>query len=151
MKQEKPHLLNLPFMNINTRYINGKREIWDDLRKKWLVCTPEEWVRQNFIRFLTEYLNADPLYIKQEHVVNLNGVSLRADIVVYDKNVKPLMLVECKAPTIKITEKTINQVCKYNMIMKVPYICVTNGINHFFYYYSEDQECMEAMKNIPVF
>ncbi|MCC8088577.1 MAG: type I restriction enzyme HsdR N-terminal domain-containing protein [Rikenellaceae bacterium] len=150
MPQDKKEIYKIPQPDLITRINNGKREIWDDIRRRGLVCTPEEWVRQNFIRYLIDYKNANALFIKQEHLIKLNNTSLRADIVVYDSTAKPFLLIECKAPHIKLTEKIINQVCKYNMIIKAPYVGVTNGITHFCFRYSPEKRIMEKIDFFPI-
>lgn len=140
--------LNLPESNLRVRLSTGRKEIWDNIRKKWLVLTPEEWVRQNFINFLTDHRNVDPLYIKQEQNLKFNTAVLRADIVVYNAKLSPVLIVECKAPEIRITRETLEQICRYNMVMKVPYVCVTNGLKHFCFRY--DGEC-NILEKIDIF
>lgn len=141
--------LNLPETEIRVRTRNGRKELWDDIRKKWLVCTPEEWVRQNFIGFLTGKRGVNPLYIKQEQLISFNGTDLRADIVVYGKDSNPQMVVECKAPEVKLDRQTLEQVCRYNMMLKVPYFCITNGLAHYCFSYDKESNTSEKLDRFP--
>lgn len=127
--------LNLPQFEIKTRTNRSRTEIWDPIRLRWLVLTPEEWVRQNFIRFMVEHKAVSPMFVKQEMNINLNGTRKRADIVVYTTEGTPHIIVECKAPSIKITQETLLQICRYNMALKLPVVIVTNGLTHYCFRY----------------
>lgn len=122
--------LNLPFYNITLKEENGKQFIYDDIRKKYLSLTPEEWVRQNFIKYLISEKNVPASLIVIEKGLKLNELSKRADILIY-KDSSPILLVECKAPKVKITQDTFDQISRYNLTFKVPYLIVTNGLNHY--------------------
>ena len=122
--------LNLPFYNITIKEENGKQFIYDDIRKKYLSFTPEEWVRQNFIKYLISEKNVPASLIVIEKGLKLNELSKRADVLIY-KNASPILLVECKAPKVKITQDTFDQISRYNLTFKVPYLIVTNGLNHY--------------------
>ena len=108
-----------------------KTYIFDLVRKKYLLLTPEEWVRQNFI----QYLNKEKKYplglMGVEQMVKYNSLKTRADIVMYNTEGKANIIVECKAPDVKITQDTFNQIAKYNSQLKVKYLLVTNGMNHY--------------------
>lgn len=123
--------LNLPPADLRLRNSGPRPEVWDTLRRKWLVLTPEEWVRQHFIRFLTGPHGIDPFRIVQEQQLNINGFSLRADIVVYSRQAEPQLVVECKAAGVPITQDVFNQVAHYNIQLGVPYLVVTNGLQHY--------------------
>lgn len=123
--------LNLPPADLRLRNAGPRPEVWDTLRRKWLVLTPEEWVRQHFIRFLTGTHAIDPFRIVQEQQLTINGFSLRADIVVYDRQGQPQLAVECKAAGVTITQDVFNQVAHYNIQLGVPYLVVTNGLQHY--------------------
>lgn len=110
---------------------DGECRIWDSLRRKWLVATPEEWVRQNFISLLVEHLGYNPLHIRQEYPVAVGVLDQRADIVVCAESGQPLMLVECKSTDITLSNATLDQAVRYNATIKAPYIVLTNGIKHF--------------------
>ena len=143
--------LNLPETLCRTRNRENREEIWDTIRGKWLVLTPEEWVRQQVIGYLTGYRGADPMLIRQEQCLTLHGTSRRADIVVYDEQAKPQMVVECKAPQVKLTAEALEQAVRYNMVLKVPYILITNGLSHYCFRYDEAGNRFEALGAIPHF
>jgi len=122
--------LNLPFYNITLKEENGKHFIFDDIRKKYLSLTPEEWVRQNFVKYLVSEKNVPASLVVIEKGLKLNELSKRADVLIY-KDSSPILLVECKAPKVKITQDTFDQISRYNLTFKVPYLIVTNGLNHY--------------------
>jgi hypothetical protein len=114
-------------MSIKLREANGDREVFDIVRNRFVALTPEEWVRQHFILYLHQQL-LYPLELMQvEGSISLNGMSKRCDIVVYDSNVRPLIIVECKKETVPLTQKVIDQACRYNLVLQVPFLCLTNG------------------------
>ena len=116
-----------PRMSIKLREANGHREVFDIVRNRFVALTPEEWVRQHFILYLHQQL-LYPLELMQvEGSISLNGMSKRCDIVVYDSNVRPLIIVECKKETVPLTQKVIDQACRYNLVLQVPFLCLTNG------------------------
>ena len=123
--------LNLPTYQFSFKEENKKTKIFDAIRKKFLVLTPEEWVRQHIIRFLVEEKGFPPSLIAIEMGLKLNGMQKRADILVYSKMGNPILLVECKAPHIKIDQKVFDQIGRYNITFKLPYLLVTNGMEHF--------------------
>ncbi|WP_233145500.1 type I restriction enzyme HsdR N-terminal domain-containing protein [Labilibacter marinus] len=123
--------LNLPKYQFSTSITEGKVKIFDRIRKKKVALTPEEWVRQNFIAFLIEEKGFPASLIAIEAKVNVNGLSQRADIVVYNRLGQAIFIVECKAPSVKITQDTFAQACRYNIILQTRVICVTNGLNHY--------------------
>ncbi|MHC1706178.1 MAG: type I restriction enzyme HsdR N-terminal domain-containing protein [Bacteroidales bacterium] len=124
-------LLDFPPFNFTIREIYGKKEIFDFIRKKYVALTPEEWVRQNTLHFLHHNLKVPAGLMVVEKTLSLNTLSKRADILVYDKNAKPCMLVECKAPGVKINQDVFEQIARYNLVFKVKYLFVTNGTQHF--------------------
>ncbi|MGQ1786593.1 MULTISPECIES: type I restriction enzyme HsdR N-terminal domain-containing protein [unclassified Saccharicrinis] len=123
--------LNLPTYTFSVSEENGKKKIFDPIRKKKVVLTPEEWVRQNFMMFLTEDKGFPASLLAVESLVNINGLSQRADIVVYNRQRKPMLIVECKAPSVKITRDVFAQVMRYNIMLKTRFVCVTNGLHHY--------------------
>ena len=120
-------------MNNNFKIIqkNQKKYIFDSIRKKYVILTPEEWVRQNIIHYLVNIKNYPPNLIRIEQKLKGKEQFFRSDIVVYDRNGKAKMIVECKAEKVKITQDTFEQISKYNMQFEVDYLMVTNGIQHF--------------------
>ena len=123
--------LNLPSYNFTIRKNNNNYEIFDSIRKQYVSLNPEEWVRQNFIRFLVEEKQYPEMLIAVEKSIKLNRMIRRPDIVIYDKTTKAKLIVECKAPSVKITQNTVDQIVRYNMTLKVDYLVVTNGLNHY--------------------
>ena len=110
----------------------GDREVFDPVRKKWVAYTPEEHVRQLFLSFLTVQKKYSAAHIAVEYpFVFENGKKQRADIVVFNRNAQPLMIVECKAAHIKITDETFRQIARYNARIRAPYIVVSNSVNNY--------------------
>lgn len=123
--------LNLPTFSYRTKLIDNKIYIFDILRKKFVFLTPEEWVRQHFVHFLISVKSFPAGRIGNEVTVILNGMRKRSDTVIYNQEGEPLVVVEYKAPSEKIDQKVFDQITRYNMVLKVPYLIVSNGINHY--------------------
>jgi hypothetical protein len=104
-----------------------KEEIWDDVRRQWVSLSPEEWVRQNFLQYLIQVAHYPAPYIAVEKKLELGEVKKRFDILVYNKAVKPWLMVECKATGVPLDKKVLQQVLQYNMAVPVPYLFITNG------------------------
>jgi len=141
--------LNLPQHPIKVKEKGGVRYIFDAIRKKYLVLLPEEWVRQNFIQYLIHDKNYAASLIVIEKGLKLNELQKRADIVVYDNEVNPIVLIECKAPKVKINQEVFEQVARYNMVFKVPYLVVTNGLDHYCAKIDFENNSFEFLKEIP--
>jgi hypothetical protein len=118
--------LNLPKTNLK---LKGDT-VWDILRKKYVLNTPEEWVRQHYIHYMVNILKYPNSLMASERLVKYNGLSKRCDIVAYSNQLKPILIVECKSPKIKLTEDTFYQVAKYNFTLKAPLLVLTNGLQH---------------------
>ena len=123
--------LNLPAYETKITVNNGKRQIFDTLRRCYVALTPEEWVRQHFVNFLIGYKGYPAALMGNEIAITLNGMNRRCDTVVYDKALKPRMIIEYKAPTVKITKEVFAQISRYNLILKVDYLIVSNGMKHY--------------------
>lgn len=124
--------LNLPPYDYRLRRnSDGSIAIWDTTRRRYIVLTPEEWVRQHFIAYLTAHRGYPAGRIGNEISLTLNGRPRRCDTIVYDAQGTPLVLIEYKAPHINITQDTFDQIVRYNMVYSVPYIIVSNGLNHY--------------------
>ena len=123
--------LKLPPYQYKITTRNARKYIFDDLRRKYVALTPEEWVRQHFVHYLVDYKGYPAGLIANEIQINLNGTKKRCDTVVYDRTIRALMIVEYKAPTIEITQKVFDQITRYNMVLKVQYLIVSNGLNHY--------------------
>lgn len=123
--------LKYPSFGVRVRNGNGKTEIFDDIRKKWFVLTPEEWVRQHVLNYLITVKKYPSSLISVEKEITLNDLKKRFDIVVYKKNLSPFLIIECKAPFIELDISTLEQAQRYNLILKADYLMITNGINDF--------------------
>jgi len=123
--------LNLPEFDIRIRNVNGQKQVFDIIRNKYVALIPEEWVRQYFINFLLVEKKIPRGLISVEHPLTLNSVNHRADIVAFSRNGIPLLVVECKSPDIQINQSVIQQVSRYNLLLKAPYLILTNGLIHF--------------------
>ena len=143
--------LNLPNAVLKTKLVEGTTQVFDAVRKKYLVLTPEEWVRQHFIH----YLNLEKKYplglMGIEKMVKYNEQSTRADIVLYTAEGKPNMIVECKAPKVKITQDAFNQIAKYNCKLRVDFLVVTNGMQHFCCAMDYENNKITFLEEIPQF
>ena len=106
---------------------NGRELIFDAFRKRWIVLTPEEWVRQNFLQYLTQTKKYPASLIAVEKEIKLGELKKRFDIVVYDKNSKPWMIVECKEMNVSLDKSVLDQILRYNISLDVPYLVITNG------------------------
>ncbi|MGD0712375.1 MAG: type I restriction enzyme HsdR N-terminal domain-containing protein, partial [Bacteroidales bacterium] len=110
--------LNIPEYTFKYRIVNSKQQVFDTVRKKYVALTPEEWVRQNFVSWLIQELKYPASHIAIEKELLLNEMKKRFDVVIFNRDNKPAMLIECKAPEIKITQKTFDQAARYNMVLK---------------------------------
>ena len=141
--------LNLPDYNHKVRDDNGRKEIFDRIRKKFVALTPEEWVRQNFIAFLIEEKGWPPSLIAVEKGLKVNNMAKRTDIVLYDSSARPRMIVECKAPSAEITQQTFDQAARYNLSLKVEFLTITNGLNHYCCRVDAKNNSISFLKDIP--
>lgn len=126
---------------------SGQEFIFDALRKKWLLLTPEEWVRQNFIQYLVKVLNYPPALIAVEKEIWLGELKKRFDILIYNNEHRPWMLIECKSADIALTEDTLQQVLRYNMTVPVPFIIITNGNTS--YGWRKDPDELKLINSLP--
>ncbi|MEQ1677033.1 MAG: type I restriction enzyme HsdR N-terminal domain-containing protein [Chitinophagaceae bacterium] len=120
-------IINYPTPDFRIKKEGKKEFIFDALRKKWLLLTPEEWVRQNFIQYLLQEKNYPASLLAIEKEIQLGELKKRFDILVYDANHQPWMMIECKAMEIKLDDAVLQQVLRYNMSIPVPYLLITNG------------------------
>jgi hypothetical protein len=123
--------LNLPEFNFSFKQENNKIFILDEIRHKYLILTPEEWVRQNFVKYMVVNLGYPSALISLEMPFSINNTDKRSDIAIYNREGNIVMLVECKAPKVKITQKTFDQAAVYNLKLKARYFIVTNGLVHY--------------------
>ncbi len=144
-------LLNLPGYEAKIREKEGKREIFDRLRRCYVALTPEEWVRQHFVNMLIEYKGYPATLTANEVSITLNGMMRRCDTVVYDKNLRPIAIVEYKAPTVKIDEKVFAQIARYNLVLKVNFLIVSNGLQHFCCKMDYEKNSYSFLREIPAY
>jgi type I site-specific restriction endonuclease len=123
--------LNLPEYKFRIKKQNEKLSIFDTQRKRWVSLTPEEWVRQHFIRFLIEEKGFPAAYLAIEKQLNLNGMKKRCDAVLFNEHALPVMIIEFKSPNIAISQATFDQVAVYNAKLKVDFFMLSNGIEHY--------------------
>ena len=123
--------LNLPPAELKIKKQNGKEYVFDRLRKQFVRLTPEEFVRQQFVSFLIEYKGYPSSRLANEIGIVLGNVRKRCDTVLYDNYLQPLMIIEYKAPSALISQKTFDQIARYNFALQVPWLIISNGIQHF--------------------
>ena len=123
--------LNLPSYDLRLKKTDGQLRIFDEIRKKYVALTPEEWVRQNFIHYLIDQKEVPSGLIILEKKLVLNTMTRRPDILIHNRQGVPIMIVECKAPDVKISQDTFDQIAGYNSVLRVPFLVVTNGMQHF--------------------
>ncbi|MDN3620724.1 MULTISPECIES: type I restriction enzyme HsdR N-terminal domain-containing protein [Polaribacter] len=141
--------LNLPSYNFKLKSSENKTLIFDKLRKKYMVLTPEEWVRQHYVSFLIEEKKYPTTLIALEKQLTINNRKKRTDILVFNKEGNHEIIVECKAPSIKITQDTFDQIARYNLKLKANYLIVTNGLQHFYCKMDFEKETYIFLKDIP--
>jgi hypothetical protein len=141
--------LNLPEFEVNLKKSEGKIWIFDGIRKKFVVLTPEEWVRQHLIQYFISHLNYPRTLIQVERGLQYNQLQKRSDFVVFDRQGKPWLLVECKSPEIQLDQKSVNQAALYNMEVKAKYVALSNGLKHVCYEAAERLEEITLLKDFP--
>ena len=123
--------------------------ILDMLRRKYVALTPEEWVRQHFVHYLMEHLGYPQSLLANEVELRIGEKKLRCDTILYSRSLKPLAIIEYKAPTIPITQKVIEQIATYNMLLHVDYLMVSNGMKHFCFHIDYDRRTINPLSFIP--
>ncbi len=123
--------LNLPYFSFRLKDHDGKKLIFDSFRRKWVTLTPEEWVRQNMARYLTEIKHFPATLVALERSLRINQHDFRTDIVLFSRSGTPLVVVECKAADVKISQQVFDQIARYNLDLRVSYLIVTNGLSHY--------------------
>lgn len=143
----------LNFPNYSFRFKNSENKIaaFDEIRKKFVILTPEEWVRFHTVQFLIHEKDFPKSLINVERQLKLGKLIKRYDVVVYNSNGGIHLIVECKAPSIEITQATFDQIARYNMSLKAEYLMVTNGLDHFFCQLDYVQEKYRFLKELPPF
>lgn len=142
-------VLNLPSFIPKIAEKDGKRTIFDPVRQKYVALTPEEWVRQHFVNYLTTRKNYPKELLANEVLVKLNGTSKRCDTVAYSRFLEPLVIIEYKAPHIPITRAVFDQIARYNMVLHVEYLIVSNGLEHYCCRIDYDRRSYSFLEGIP--
>lgn len=143
--------LNLPEYDAKVRTNALAFEIYDEFRRKWVKLTPEEWVRQNFLHYLTEHLNYPVGKIAVEFSVRYSRMIRRPDAVIYGESIQPLVIVECKAPDVNISTDVFMQALMYNKPLKANYFFLTNGLEHFVAYINKKNGKIQYLEAIPMY
>jgi type I site-specific restriction endonuclease len=144
--------LNLPSVNFTCRTnADSKTEIFDSFRKKYVLLTPEEWVRQHFAHYLSQTLGVPISLMALEKKIIMNGLKRRFDIVVYSKEITPLLIVECKATSVPVTQAVFDQAARYNSVLKAPYLVVTNGLVHHACKIDFTKANIEYLNSLPLY
>ena len=141
--------LNFPLYQIPIKNKENKTLVFDSIRKKWLKLVPEEWVRLNCIEFLINEKKISRSLISVEKEFKLNNLKKRFDIVVFNKKGEIYLLVECKAPNIKISQSVFNQITKYNLVLKSKFLMISNGIDHYFFVMNFKSQKIQFLKELP--
>ena len=142
-------ILNLPQYSFRIQEKAGKKLIFDGFRRRWVALTPEEWVRQNFARYLTEEKHFPASLVAIERSLRMNQRDFRTDIVLYSKSGNPLIVVECKAPEVKISQQVFDQIARYNLDLRVSYLIVTNGLSHYCCRFDQSELSYTFLPEIP--
>ena len=148
MKLTPLNLPNYPFKITERQSI---LYIFDENRKKHLVLTPEEWVRQHFVKYLINDKEFPASLMQIEGGLSLNQRRKRSDILIYNSVGEKLMVIECKAPSIPITQATFDQAARYNSIYKAKWLVVTNGLNHYYAQIDHEQKSFTFVKELPTY
>lgn len=143
--------LNLPKTDLKIITKNGKLQVFDTLRRKYVVLTPEEWVRQQFVHYLIQYKGYPAECIGNEVSITLNGTKKRCDSVVYGCNAQPTMIVEYKSPQVDISQRVFEQISRYNVKLKVKWLIVSNGLQHYCCLIDYENDTYEFVEDIPTY
>lgn len=141
--------LNLPGYEYKLKKTEGKIFIYDVIRRKYVLLTPEEWVRQHFINYMIHYLNYPKALIRVEGGLKFNRLRKRSDIVVYNQTGDPWMVVECKSPEQKIDQQVLQQVSVYNSSVRATYVGATNGLIHYCCVVNHEEKITQPLEHFP--
>ncbi|MEI7509714.1 MAG: type I restriction enzyme HsdR N-terminal domain-containing protein [Flavobacterium sp.] len=143
--------LNFPTYSFRFKNSENKVAIFDEIRKKFIILTPEEWVRQHVLQYLLQDKNYPISYINVEKLIKINDLSKRYDIIVYQPDGAIYLLIECKAPEVAITQQTFDQIARYNLVLNAKYLMVSNGLNHYFCQMDLIKEKYIFLQELPEF
>ncbi len=141
--------LNLPQFNFKFKQEENSLFILDEFRNKFIKITHEEWIRQNFLKFITKHLRYPKSLLKIESKIDKDNSKKRTDIIVMDKSLNPFMLIECKNSNIELNQETLNQIAQYNLKVKAPFIVITNGLNHYIFNIDFENNKIVQLNNFP--
>jgi len=141
--------LNFDDYDFRFRNAGGRISIFDEIRKKFVVLTPEEWVRQHVVQFLMHEKKYPKSLINVEKIITINGLTKRYDVVVFTTDGSIFILIECKAPQVKISQTVFDQIARYNMTMQSEILMVTNGLNHYFCQMDYQNEKYRFLAKLP--
>lgn len=141
--------LNLPTYDLRLRRTGNRDMIFDVLRRKYVALTPEEWVRQHFVHYLIEHKGYPSALLANEIELRIGGKHLRADTLLYNKELRPHMLIEYKSPTIALTQKVFDQISAYNLLLHADYLIVSNGMQHLCCRMDYEQNTYHFLEEIP--
>lgn len=143
--------LNFPTYPIRIRIQDKRTEVFDVVRKRWLVLTPEEWVRQHLLHYLIIDKGYPASLLAVEKTISVNGLKKRCDVVAFDSQARPIVVVECKAPEVNITQAVFDQIARYNLTLNVNYLLVTNGMQHFCCSMNHQEQRYNFLKELPAY
>ena len=141
--------LNLPAFDVKLKKDGQSVCIWDRLRRKYIVITPEEWVRQHFVNYLISQKNYPESLMANERQVVLNNQRKRCDTIVFSQQLDPVVIIEYKSPDVKITQAVFDQIVRYNIVLKVDYLIVSNGLQHFCCRMNYSDQSFSYLQEIP--
>ena len=141
--------LNLPQTELKLQQRDDALYVFDVLRRRYVRLTPEEWVRQHFVHFLVQYKGFPQELLANEVSLSLNKTTKRCDTVLYGRHAEPMMIVEYKAPHIQLSQRTFDQICRYNIVLRVPYLIVSNGLQHYCCHIDLERQTYVFLHEIP--
>lgn len=143
--------LNLPPCSLRIEKNEGKNQVFDVLRQRFVALTPEEWVRQHFVHYLLNDKGYPKGLMGNEVLLKLNGMNRRCDTVLYNRDLSAKMILEYKAPHVEITQKVFSQICRYNLVLHVDYLVVSNGLKHYCCRMDYEQGTYQFLRDIPAY
>lgn len=143
--------LNFPHYNFRLRENNSRPEIFDEVRKSWVTLTPEEWVRQHVMKWIVEEKKYPASLLAVEKSITVNGLTKRCDIVAFDKTGAPVLIIECKAHDVEVTQQVFDQAARYNLTLNVNLFLLTNGIKHFCCRADHENQSYIFLKELPAY
>lgn len=142
-------VLNLPPYAVSVREAGDRKQIYDFLRRRWVALTPEEWVRQHFVHYLVEHKGYPKGLLGNEIELRVGEKRLRCDSLLYNRDMRPRMILEYKAPDVEVTQRVFDQISVYNMLLRVDYLMVSNGVRHFCCRMDYEKREYSFLRDIP--